>query len=185
MTGLKLIEAWTQRLASRAEGMTLYAEADGFLTKAIEQQMFGDKAYAESRDLPGKGGGQRFSPAGRSLSAECALRAANCAKLYAEGDYYHAEAGKYLHDASRLRAAAAKLYAYGELSWINAVLAEYGDIELFYDRQDNCTLENGDTYKGADLPPEPIHTAPRAPRVTEVEEMSITDLFASGNPLTL
>ena len=120
---LKLKDAWSKRLALKAEGNKLWEQGADLCDRA-------DKIRDRVR---GKGG--EFLACG-------GVQQAKSAKLWAEGAQIRAE-------GDRLRAGGYKLWADSTLVWAEAVLNAYGNVTMTWawnTPHGECTLENGDTY---------------------------------------
>ena len=71
---------------------------------------------------------------------------AEVTKLQAEGDELQAEDDERYAEVDELYAEGYERYAEGTLIWLNAVIAEYGDIQITWTAE-SCIFKNGDVYK--------------------------------------
>jgi hypothetical protein len=66
-------------------------------------------------------------------------------KLCAESYKLYAESSKGYAEGDKLYAEGRKLYAEGNIQWCDAIIKEYGNVEIEWEG-DSCILENGDRY---------------------------------------
>ena len=110
---MTILQAWNERRKLRAEGDKLHAEGRKLWAE-------GDKLFAE---------GNKLHAEGRKLWAEGNKLNDEGNKLWAEGDKLRAEGNK-------LRAEGDKLRAEGDFTFISAVIAVYGNMEITWENND-------------------------------------------------